>query len=142
MSNNRIEELLVAYDEKDDEKFKEILKNYLSYAVDNEVLKMAQAVVKSEDWLKATTAHTRPIAQNPTPVPYQTFVQPENVSVVIPNKPAPVAVQHEHENGEGELESESIYENKNEATVASAIQASVKTKSADEEEEEEELDLL
>ena len=33
----RVEDLIQAYDEKDDEKFKELIKNYLSYAIDNEV---------------------------------------------------------------------------------------------------------
>jgi hypothetical protein len=96
MSNNRIEELLVAFDEKDDDKFKEIIRLYLSYAVDNEVLKMANAILKSEDWIKATTAHTRPAAQNPTPIPVSppqqpkqpqqqanTYTQPEQVAVEV-----------------------------------------------------------
>jgi hypothetical protein len=91
MSNNRIEDLLTAFDEKDEDKFKEIIKLYLSYAVDNEVLKMANAILKSEDWIKATTAHTRPVAQNPTPVmppPAQqqqthSYTQPEHVAVEV-----------------------------------------------------------
>jgi hypothetical protein len=34
---SRIDDLLQAYEEKDDAKFKELTKNFLSYAVDNEV---------------------------------------------------------------------------------------------------------
>lgn len=33
-----MDDLLQAYDEKDDAKFKELLKNYLNHAVDNEVI--------------------------------------------------------------------------------------------------------
>ena len=33
----KVDDLLEAYDQKDDDKFKDIIKNYLSYAVDNEV---------------------------------------------------------------------------------------------------------
>lgn len=33
----RMDDLLQAYDEKDDPKFKELIKNYLSHAIDNEV---------------------------------------------------------------------------------------------------------
>jgi hypothetical protein len=94
MTNNRIEDMLTAFDEKDDDKFKEIIKLYLTYAVDNEVLKMANAILKSEDWIKATTASARPIAQNPTPVPpppqqqpaqVTSYAQPEHVSVEVTN---------------------------------------------------------
>lgn len=48
----RVEELINSYDEKDDEKIKNLIKNYLSYAVDNEALKLANKIVKSEEWIK------------------------------------------------------------------------------------------
>ena len=33
----RVDDLLEAYDQKDDDKFKDLIKKYLTYAVDNEV---------------------------------------------------------------------------------------------------------
>ena len=33
----RVDDLLDAYEQKDDDKFKDLIKNYLTYAVDNEV---------------------------------------------------------------------------------------------------------
>jgi tetratricopeptide (TPR) repeat protein len=48
----RVDDLLEAYEQYDDEKFKGLIKNYLSYAVDNEALKIANKIVKSDDWLK------------------------------------------------------------------------------------------
>jgi len=48
----RVEELITSYDEKDDEKMKSLIKNYLVYAVDNEALKLATQIVKSEEWIK------------------------------------------------------------------------------------------
>lgn len=52
----RVEELVNCYDEKDDEKFKTLIKVYLSYAVDNECLKLANKIVKSEEWIKQCEA--------------------------------------------------------------------------------------
>jgi hypothetical protein len=54
----RVDDLLKAYDEKEDETFKDLIKNYLSYAVDNEVLKMANKIVKSDEWIKQVQMHT------------------------------------------------------------------------------------
>lgn len=48
----RVDDLLKAYDEKEDQTFKDLIKNYLSYAVDNEVLKIANKIVKSDEWIK------------------------------------------------------------------------------------------
>jgi hypothetical protein len=48
----RVDDLLKAYDEKEDQTFKDLIKNYLSYAVDNEVLKLANKIVKSDEWIK------------------------------------------------------------------------------------------
>lgn len=48
----RAEELVNAYDQKDDDKMKALIKNYLSYAVDNEALKIVNRVVKSDEWIK------------------------------------------------------------------------------------------
>ncbi len=48
----RVDELINSYDEKDDEKLKSLIKNYLVYAVDNEALKLANKIVKSEEWIK------------------------------------------------------------------------------------------
>jgi cell shape-determining protein MreC len=50
----KVDDLIEAFDEKDDQAFKDLIKNYLSYAVDNEVLKLANKIVKSEEWLKET----------------------------------------------------------------------------------------
>lgn len=49
---SRVEELVTAYDEKEDEKLKALIKNYLSYAVDNEALKIMNKIVKSDEWIK------------------------------------------------------------------------------------------
>ncbi len=51
-SFTRVQELVDSYDQKDDEKLKALIKNYLSYAVDNEALKLANKIVKSEQWIK------------------------------------------------------------------------------------------
>lgn len=49
----RADELLEIYEEKEDEKFKDLIKNYLSYAVDNEALKIANKIVKSKEWISS-----------------------------------------------------------------------------------------
>lgn len=53
---SRIDELLDAYDEKDDDKMKNIIKTYISYAVDNELLKMMNTIIKSDNWIRETQA--------------------------------------------------------------------------------------
>lgn len=53
---NRIDDLLNAFDEKDDDRMKTIIKNYLTYAVDNEFLKMVNKIIKSEEWIREAQA--------------------------------------------------------------------------------------
>jgi hypothetical protein len=102
MSNGKIDDLLEAFDEKDDEKFKELIKNYLSYAVDNEVLKLANSVIKSEEWLKSLEANKKTIA--PPPPQQQQYNQPDFHASSIPEshvKPSNVNL---------EVKSNSVYE--------------------------------
>lgn len=93
-----IDKLLEAYDEKDDETFKHLIKNYLSYAVDNEILKLANKIVKSEEWIKGQQEHElRPNVshqQAPAPAP-----------APAPKAPAP-AVSYEDEPEEEDQASE------------------------------------
>ena len=88
MSNGRIDELLTAYDEKEDAKFKELIKNYLSYAVDNEILKLAQNIVKSPEWLESLNNEAKKaVVLPPPPVQdFSTFVEPEHVKVNLEKK--------------------------------------------------------
>lgn len=58
----RVDDLIKAYDEKDDEMFKTLIKNYLSYAVDNEVLKIANQIVKSDEWIRSVQANSGSVA--------------------------------------------------------------------------------
>jgi len=60
----RVDDLIEAYDQKDDEKLKSIIKNYLSYAVDNEILKIANKIVKSEEWIKEVNKNASTKEQN------------------------------------------------------------------------------
>ena len=53
---SRIDDFLQAFDEKDDDKMKNIIKTYLVFAVDNELLKMVNNIVKSEEWIRETQA--------------------------------------------------------------------------------------
>lgn len=45
-----------AFDEKDDDRMKTIIKTYLTYAVDNELLKMVNNIIKSEEWIREAKA--------------------------------------------------------------------------------------
>ena len=86
MSNAKIDDLLESYDEKDDDKFKELIKNYLSYAVDNEVLKLANNIVKSDEWLKSLNAHKKQVAPPPATVSHLArydAVEPLNVNIEL-----------------------------------------------------------
>lgn len=66
-SFTRVNELVECYDQKDDEKFKALIKNYLSYAVDNEALKLANRIVKSDEWIKECEAAVQDSqVRNPT----------------------------------------------------------------------------
>ena len=148
MTNAKIEDLLEAYDEKDDEKFKLLIKNYLSFAVDNEVQKLANGIVKSEDWLKSINAHTKQI-QNPTPLPpppvqqYQHFIQPEQVSVELKkpseakNDQSPAAApSNVYDTSELENELDAVADRIAEAKPVEPVKPSVH------DEEDDELDLL
>ena len=44
--------MIQAFDEKDDDRMKAIIKNYLTYAVDNEFLKMINKIIKSDEWTR------------------------------------------------------------------------------------------
>ncbi|RNA22637.1 gamma-soluble NSF attachment -like [Brachionus plicatilis] len=60
----RADELLEIYEEKDDEKFKNLIKNYLGYAVDNEALKIANRIIKSKEWISSIQEHNAPENKN------------------------------------------------------------------------------
>lgn len=49
---SQVDEIIAAYDEKDEDTFNLKLKNYLSYAVDNEILKLAYTIPKNGEWYK------------------------------------------------------------------------------------------
>lgn len=73
----RVDDLINAYDQKDDDGFKTLIKNYLTYAVDNEVLKIANKIVKTDEWIKNASEHKA--SQNIKPAPAQqasTYYQP------------------------------------------------------------------
>ena len=60
---------------------KGIIKNYLSYAVDNEALKIANKIIKSSEWIKATRE-----VQAPVFVPKPNNVLPQVQKIEEPPK--------------------------------------------------------
>lgn len=60
----RADELLEIYEEKEDQKFKDLIKNYLSYAVDNEALKLANKIIKSKEWISSIQENRPSDSQN------------------------------------------------------------------------------
>jgi hypothetical protein len=58
------DDLINAYDEKDADRFNLAVKNYLSYTVDNELLKLAQTITKTgNDWNYGVKAKPQPQQQ-------------------------------------------------------------------------------
>lgn len=99
----RVSELVECYDQKDDEKFKALIKNYLSYAVDNEALKLANKIVRSEEWIKECEAAVQDSkVRNPTnnsnveAVPKQTYAD-KNYAPQAPSYTAPDEDEDEEE---------------------------------------------
>lgn len=103
--------------------------------MDNEILKMANAIVKSEEWLKSVNAQSKPAAQN----------------IYAPPLPPPVVSSPVYETHETTVDqSESVNNIPNNETdnktedrgVVDVNDIEAKTDSKEQDEEDDELDLL
>jgi hypothetical protein len=78
--SDRIDELVDAFDEKDEDAYQGLLKTFLSYTLDNEVLKLAQSLTSIGEWNKkpkVTAKQPDEPKQSYTPVP--SSVEPVNI---------------------------------------------------------------
>jgi hypothetical protein len=91
---SRVDQIIDAFDEKDDDAFKDLTKNYLNYAVDNEVLKLAHKIVKSDEWLKhqnVSTTKSDNISSNIKTFDSNKTVPPVSTTVPPPETTSPLS---------------------------------------------------
>ena len=97
--SERIEDIIDAFDEKDEEAYQTLLKTFLSYTLDNEVLKLAQTLTSVGEWTKKPKQVPNQPEQSK-----QSYYPPANVPAPVVTtsseesvKPANVAVQTKEE---------------------------------------------